>query len=86
MMRKTTTTCAGRMSASRRTRTQRRYALMHQDAPGLQLLSRTELEKGKDGAWIDAPVVDAFIVIVGTFGANGVLRAAGTASSRRRGS
>ena len=32
---------------------------MHQDAPGLQLLSRTELEKGKDGKWIDAPVVDA---------------------------
>ena len=54
------------------------FTLMHQDAPGLQLLSRTELEKGKDGAWIDAPVVDAFIVIVGDIlerYTNGVLRA-----------
>lgn len=54
------------------------FTLMHQDAPGLQLLSRTELEKGQDAAWIDAPVVDAFIVIVGDIlerYTNGVLRA-----------
>ena len=54
------------------------FTLMHQDAPGLQLLSRGELEKGKDGTWLDAPVVDAFIVIVGDIlerYTNGVLRA-----------
>ena len=54
------------------------FTLMHQDAPGLQLLSRNELEKGKDGVWLDAPVVDAFIVIVGDIlerYTNGVLRA-----------
>ena len=54
------------------------FTLMHQDAPGLQLLSRGELEKGKDGVWLDAPVVDAFIVIVGDIlerYTNGVLRA-----------
>ena len=54
------------------------FTLMHQDAPGLQLLSRNELEKGTDGVWLDAPVVDAFIVIVGDIlerYTNGVLRA-----------
>jgi len=54
------------------------FTLMHQDAPGLQLLARGELDRGSDATWIDALVVDAFIVIVGDVlerYTNGVLRA-----------
>mmetsp|Transcript_7461 Transcript_7461/g.23472 ORF Transcript_7461/g.23472 Transcript_7461/m.23472 type:complete len:395 (+) Transcript_7461:151-1335(+) len=54
------------------------FTLMHQDAPGLQLLTRGELDKGADADWIDAPVADAFVVIVGDVlerYTNGVLRA-----------
>mmetsp|Transcript_28206 Transcript_28206/g.84473 ORF Transcript_28206/g.84473 Transcript_28206/m.84473 type:complete len:383 (-) Transcript_28206:46-1194(-) len=52
------------------------FTLMHQDAPGLQLLKRGD--RGKDAEWLDAPVADAFVVIVGDVlerYTNGVLRA-----------
>ena len=52
------------------------FTLMHQDAPGLQLLSRTELGKARTGVDRRAGR-GAFIVIVGDIleGANGVFRA-----------
>jgi len=54
------------------------FTFMHQDAPGLQLLARPELDKGPDAAWFDAPVSDDFVIIVGDVlerYTNGVLRA-----------
>lgn len=51
------------------------FTLMHQDAPGLQLLERGDAGRG---AWRDAPVTDDFVVIVGDVlerYTNGVLKA-----------
>ena len=39
------------------------FTLMHQDAPGLQLMPRAA--NGRHGAWVDAPVRAEFIVIIG---------------------
>ena len=54
------------------------FTLMHQDAQGLQLLTRQELDNGPDAEWFDAPVSDDFVIIVGDVlerYTNGVLRA-----------
>ena len=50
----------------------------HQDAPGLQLLTRPQLDKGADAQWFDAPVTDNFVIIIGDIlerYTNGVLKA-----------
>ena len=60
---------------------------MHQDAAGLQLLARGELDRGDAAAWVDAPVTDDFVVIVGDIlerYTNGVLRATPHRVVRRR--
>mmetsp|Transcript_29072 Transcript_29072/g.98053 ORF Transcript_29072/g.98053 Transcript_29072/m.98053 type:complete len:171 (+) Transcript_29072:867-1379(+) len=41
------------------------FTLMHQDAPGLQLLRRDQLARGPEAEWYDAPVGPEFVVIIG---------------------
>jgi len=38
------------------------FTLMHQDAPGLQLLRRDQLARGPEAEWYDAPVGPEFVV------------------------